>query len=593
MVAIVLGGYSLFQMRAAAGAAQRGRAALVREEGAAAARSLDVARRNLVQAEEAFGQAQDEIAALGPVASVARVIPVVGNQMRAVDTLARAGMSLSRAGQPLVDAADTLLHPADQATPVSAAMDALRSTQATLAPALVALSEASDDVLRLKGAFLVGPVARARDDLVTRLPRIRARAVSAGDGLAALMAFAGESGPKRYLFLSQNPDEIRPTGGFIGTYGVLTAEDGKLALERYDAIEEWNKDHPAATAPAEEAGSPFRLHNPPLPRRLSNVNSTPDWPQAAQLAANLWRAAGEAPVDGVISFTPGFLRRVLGVVGPVEVPGYGERISAANMNERLDFYTHELAPPPGTNRKDFVAALAEVVMQKLLEAPASKWEPLGQAMGDAFDARDALAWSTDPLVARVLADRAWDGAFPSHRGDFFYSSEFAYATKNGRGIRRVFDHLVELRTDGGARVTTEITITNTEAPNPAYNNSTLAYLTIYGPEGATLDQAASEPLGFPEPTMAGHPDTGWFKAAAPAGGPVTLTVVWDVANLLERQKGRAWDYNLRWMGAPDHTGDVVKLRVDLPDGWRWDGAGPPAEMSLDNEIDGTWRLVQG
>ncbi len=42
---------------------------------------------------------------------------------------------------------------------------------------------------------------------------------------------------------------------------------------------------------------------------------------------------------------------------------------------------------------------------------------------------------------------------------------------------------------------------------------------------------------------------------------------------------------------PDHTGDVVKLSIGLPPGWRWDGEPPPAELSLDREINGSWRLT--
>lgn len=593
VAAVLLVGFSAVHVLGAASAAQRGKAALSRAENSLSSRQMDATRTDLGRARTAFSEAQDEIGALGPLASVARHLPVVRNQMRAVDTFARAGLSLSEAAQPLVDAADRLVNPPDEATPVSVAMDALRGTQASLQPAVAAISQASDDVTRLRGAFLLGPLARARDELATRLPRIKARAVSAGDGLTALMAFAGEGGPKRYLFLSQNPEEVRPTGGFIGTYGVVTADHGQLRLERYDAIESWTASHPDVAVPPQEAGSPFRFHSPPLRRTLSNVNNVPDWPEAAQLALNLWRAGGEAPVDGVVSFTPGFMRRVLTVVGSVEVASYGETVTAANINERLDFYTHQQAPPPGSNRKDFVAAVAEVVMQKLLDAPASQWEPLGQAMGQAFDAREALAWSTDPAVARVLSDRRWDGAFPSQAGDFFFNSEFAYVSKNGRGILRRYDHHVELRSDGGARITTDITITNTGPLDLSANASSLAYLTIYGPEGAVLDEGASDPFGYKEPALAGHPATGWFKAATPSGGQTTLKVVWDVPRLATRVDGQNWVYDLRWLHLPDHTGDQVNLSFTLPPTWRWDGEAPPAQFSLDQDISGSWRLKSG
>jgi hypothetical protein len=504
------------------------------------------------------------------------------------------GISLSVAAQGLVDAADTIINPPDERLPISAAMDALRSTQQSLGPASAAVTQASVEVARLKDWFLIGPLAKARDDLTTRLPRIQARATSADHGLSALMAFAGDAGPKRYLFLSQNPDEVRPTGGFIGTYGVLTAERGKLSLERYDAIEDWYLDRPQADVPVEQVGTPYKYHDPPLRRTIANVNNGPHWPDAAQLAANLWAAGGEAPVDGVISFTPGFMGRILSVVGPVAVPNYDETVTAENLNERLDFHTHRVAPLSGSDRKDFVAAVAEVVMRKLLDAPASQWEPLGRVMGQAFDAREALAWSRDPQVASVLAERKWDGAFPAHDGDFFFDSAFEYRAKNGRGIRRVYDHHVALSPNGGAaRITTRLTLTNTEPLDPADNVSTLAYHTIYGPQGAVLDQAASDLFGFKEPAMAGHPATGWFKAAAADGGQMTLTVVWEVPALLNRVDGDTWEYSLRWRNLPDHTGDVVNLSFELPRRWEWEGVPPPAQFSLDQEMIGSWRLSSG
>ena len=588
----LLGGFVLSRVLAAAAAGQRGQAALSRAEANLSARNLPEARQDLVTAQQSFTETHAEIDGLGIVASVARRMPVVGTQVKAAEIFASAGLELSQAAHRLVDAADVIINPKDQRLPISDALTALRETQQTLGPAANAIAHASEEVGRLRGRFLPGPLGRTRDDLLIRLPRLHGRATSAGHGLAALIAFAGESGPKRYLFLSQNPDEIRPTGGFIGTYGVLSANAGKLSLDRYDAIENWTGNRPQADVPPDQVGAPFKYHNPPLRRTLADVNNLPDWPQAAQLAANLWRAGGEGPVDGVISFTPAFMRRVLEVVGPVQVPVFGETVTADIMNDRLDFYTHQAPAALGSGRKDFVAALAETVMGKLLEAPASQWEPLGRAMADAFNAREALAWSADPMVAGVLADRRWDGAFPPHKGDFFFNSEFAYISKNGRGIHRVYDHHVDLRPDGGARITTQITITNTLPAGPL-NASSLAYLTIYGPEGAVLDQAASDPFGFQEPTLSGHPATGWFRAATPGGGQTTLKVVWEVPKLATNLRDRTWEYNLRWMHAPDHTGDVVNLSFALPPAWRWAADSPPAQLSLDTEIKGTWRLVAG
>ena len=45
----------------------------------------------------------------------------------------------------------------------------------------------------------------------------------------------------------------------------------------------------------------------------------------------------------MVSFTPAFLARILQVLGPVPVESFDETVTADNLIERLDYYTH-LAP---------------------------------------------------------------------------------------------------------------------------------------------------------------------------------------------------------------------------------------------------------
>jgi hypothetical protein len=190
-----------------------------------------------------------------------------------------------------------------------------------------------------------------------------------------------------------------------------------------------------------------------------------------------------------------------------------------------------------------------------------------------------------------LAVRHWDGAFPAQPGDFFFNSEFEFAAKNGRGLRRVYDHGVTIKADGSARVVTKMTVTNTE-PADAVNNAagSLGYMTIYGPDGAVLDESGSDYFAVSEAPMAGHPATGWFRAAAPSGGQTTLTVVWNVPGVVKQQPDGSWRYDLRWLHLPDHVGDVVNLTVAIPPGWRWTGDAPPRQFSLDSEFRGSWLL---
>jgi hypothetical protein len=370
---------------------------------------------------------------------------------------------------------------------------------------------------------------------------------------------------------------------------VISTISGHVTLDRYASIESWYQAHSATEIPATQAPTPFKLSDPPVAQSFANVNATADWPSAARLAMAMWQRGGEAPVDGVLSITPEFLSRVLGVLGPVVVPGYPETITAANVVDRIDYHTHIEAVASAANRKEFIVELARVVVQKLLDAPAATWDPLGRAVSAAFDAREAMAWGQPAVVQRAVTARRWAGALPATAGDFFYDGEFAYAAKNGRGLRRTFDHVVTLQPDGSGRVTTTVTIANTEPFSPTTNIDSLSYLTFYGPAGARL-VSSSRPPDASEPPLSGHPAEGWDLSAPPLG-TTTLTFTWSVPRMAVREADGTWRFPLQWMPLPAHTGDALRLRVDLPSGWRWKGPGPPEVIPLDHDVVGTWALV--
>ena len=173
-----------------------------------------------------------------------------------------------------------------------------------------------------------------------------------------------------------------------------------------------------------------------------------------------------------------------------------------------------------------------------------------------------------------------------------YPAEFEYSAKNGRRLKRTYDHNVVVRPDGSARVTTEVTIVNPDPVDPVRNpEGGLAFITMYGAAGAVLD-TASDPLGIPEAAIAGHPGVGWFKPLPP-GAETAVTVVWEVPKAArpwpDGSDGQ-WEYSLRWMRLPDHKGDELNLSVELPQGWSWDGAAPPDHHQLETDIDSRWAI---
>ena len=505
----------------------------------------------------------------------------VANQARAARTLSSAGTLACDGLLALVDAASEVAHePARSSDPLAK----LRRVRRAIASADEVLERAGVRLASLRDRPLVGPLGDRAAKARRALRRARTRLASGHQALVVMIALAGGEGPRRYLVLAQNPAEPRPTGGFIGSYGVLTARGGAVKLERYASIESWYRAHPRAVVAAARAPRALTLPSPPVPQTIANVNATPDWPRAAKLAARLWRRGGETRVDGVISVTPDLVARALRTIGPVRVPGFARTVTSTNVIAALEEITHRSPEARTHHRKRVVARLAHAIMERL-GARSTRLPALAQSLVRGLDAGEALVWTRHAAQQRTIAARGWEGSLPRTRGDFFYDSEFSYPAKNGRELRRTFDHRVDLRADGSAEITTTITIRNANKLGYPYRS----YTTLYGPAGGRLVAGSHPPIASEKP-IAGHPAAGWVLAAD-AWGTTTVRVVREVPDLLVRRPDGRLVYRLTWKRVPLHDGDLLRLRVTPPAGWRWTHRGPPAINHLRRDLRGSWSLT--
>jgi hypothetical protein len=140
------------------------------------------------------------------------------------------------------------------------------------------------------------------------------------DGLTLAMEIpralgATSEGPKTYLLLVQNEDELRPTGGFITAAGTLLVQNGEIvhvAFHDSSSFDNWSRPYPTA---------PWQLNrymnSPVLIFRDSNWFT--DYPTSALYAEYLYSFNNDHSVDDVIAFDQRMLVELLGVLGPLEV----------------------------------------------------------------------------------------------------------------------------------------------------------------------------------------------------------------------------------------------------------------------------------
>jgi len=237
------------------------------------------------------------------------------------------------------------------------------------------------------------------------------------NSLPKLLGASAAEGPKTYLLLVENEDELRPTGGFITSVGNLVLHDGQvisLGFEEAGDLEDWSKPYPAAPWQLQEY-----MNSPVLTLRDSNWFT--NFPTTAQWAEYLYAYTHAHSVDGVVAFDQQFLVMLLGVTGPLEVDGASYPITAQNV---IEFMRQAKAPPAegpipaDWYRKEFIGNIATAVLKEITSGQRHDWLGLVQVLQQALRERHLLLQLDDPTLTALIAERGWDNTVRPGTGDF-------------------------------------------------------------------------------------------------------------------------------------------------------------------------------
>ncbi|HEV7687236.1 MAG TPA: DUF4012 domain-containing protein, partial [Acidimicrobiia bacterium] len=483
LVGIVVGLLGLLAVFGLASARQElalARSALESARTSVASRDVAAATTSLDQADSALGRAAAPAGRL-PL-NLLSPIPLVGSPVKALSDGVRAGHEAVAAGRLLNQAAGSFT--TDGATGgdghnITAIHAASASSGVALEAAAVHLASARKILAGPAGAWLP-PVSHAAKSLMGTVDSASKQLAGAERGLTLLSSLSDPAADRRLLLLSQDTMELRPTGGFIGSFGVFRFDHGKVSMERYDSYETLPAPSPAVDAPAGLADSLDR------PWDVSNSNWWPDFPTSAKAAMDLFARQGGGPVDGVIAVTQDVMADLVGAVGPVKLADYAKPVTQDGFAERV-LYEVELKRPQDNPRKKFLTDLADEVFHRLFALPADKLPAVAQALGKAASAGDLQIYFTDPTLQAGIDGTVLDGALPAPKGDFLelVDSNMTASKSNAQLVRTVTYTVRPGAKGGGPAAALDIDYANNGPAsdiNPYYNG----LLRIYVPKGTTL-----------------------------------------------------------------------------------------------------------
>jgi len=209
--------------------------------------------------------------------------------------------------------------------------------------------------------------------------------------------------PKKYLILFANNMELRPGGGFIGSFGILTTNyftlDDLKIYDVYDADGQLTA-HIAPPKPIEKYLQ--------LPHWfLRDSNFSPDFLEDYNKALFfLDKEMGMTNFSGGMIITTSAIENILSVFGNLYLPDYKEYINDKNFYLKTQLYVEKNFFPGSIQKKVFLSSLIDQIFIKAENISLAK---LGLAIKKSLDEKQIVVYLNDDKIQSLIDSSYWSG----------------------------------------------------------------------------------------------------------------------------------------------------------------------------------------
>lgn len=411
------------------------------------------------------------------------------------------------------------------------------------------------------------------------------------DAPDALTTALGIIETQNYLILSQNSDELRPSGGYISTYGVFRVRNGRIDDYSYSATTASSPNPPPAEA-ASEINLPdwWIQYSQPIYAAWDG-SWEPGFPKTAEMARWYYDSGNnpQSPVNGVFAIDLIGFEYILRALGTISIPGYDQQVNADNF--RSVIYSIRSSGEDNSPHKRFLASVYQQILnrwQALSRDPETGRALLG-ALLRALQEKHIMLYFVDERLNRLSALLEWDGAQLSGRShDYFMATETNLGNKSNRSIirRTILD--VQIQPDGSfvnrATLTYDYPAAiaeNDPAVNAAFHGP-LDYrnlLQVFVPAGGVLLDAVNFPI---RPVQVVEPDHTRFVTRFGLAYNNSDRFQLDYSSPIRVEEfGGFRRYRLLVQKQAGTQGEAVDLQISLPAGAQVVSATPQAVATYD------------
>lgn len=423
-------------------------------------------------------------------------VPFVGDQVNATRTFDRMAWNAADAATRGIDVLADIRH----------RREAGSSLVEVVGPVYFArekdINTVADDILAEPALWssldrdkLVGPLRTAYDKLASPMRAVGSEIIDVQLIREGLPRLLGRDKPTHFLVLLADNAELRPGGGFFGSYAVVGFDHGKYLKPTPRDI--YLLEDPLKQNPDFLIGGKHYTPPPgPLLRAFDTLDGhslylrdaswSPQWEENARQAEALYQVESGQAVDGLIQVDLGTIDGMLKILGPIKVAGYPEPLTPRNFVQITIGQTRVQS-----THKAFLGPLQAALMDRLNSLPPSSWPALVSYLRFAIQSRDLLMHMNDRAADALIRAHNFDGILPPCSQDCLM---VVYGNIGGTKSDIYMKRSVDIKVDaasGNHHVDVTLTNLSPQVKLPKISRYG-AYVRFYVPAGATF----SVPAGY-------------------------------------------------------------------------------------------------
>ena len=237
------------------------------------------------------------------------------------------------------------------------------------------------------------------------IPELRDKIYQAQSITSRISVLLGENKPMKYLILFQNNMELRPTGGFIGSYAITTFDKGRLTEIIVSDVYSADGQLKGHVEPPE----PIKNYLGEGGWYMRDSNWDPDFSQSSTKVEWFLEKEVNEKVDGVIAIDLSFIKNILKVTGPIELTDFNKTITSENLYFETQSEVENDFFPGSIKKASFLTSLSKNLILVVENLPKDKYVPFFKEIYKSLEEKHIQLYIHDANTQKALTNLNFTG----------------------------------------------------------------------------------------------------------------------------------------------------------------------------------------